>query len=130
MPRLKNDLVELLLATAREQLDGVQIDLDDRFAAATVAVSGGYPNNFEKGFEITGLNETVDDTILFQSGTKSDGGKVVTGGGRVLCVTALADSMEEAVYKTQERLRQIKYEGMYYRRDIGYEFAETYADDE
>jgi phosphoribosylamine---glycine ligase len=130
MPRLKNDLVELLLATAREQLDGVQIDLDDRFAAATVAVSGGYPNNFEKGFEISGLKEELEDTILFQSGTKTEGDKTVTAGGRVLCVTALADSMEEAVYKTQERLRQIKYEGMYYRRDIGYEFAETYADDE
>ena len=130
MPRLKNDLVELLLATARQQLQGVQINLDDRFAAATVAVSGGYPNNFEKGFEISGIKENVEDTILFQSGTKAEGDKVVTGGGRVLCVTALAESMEEAVFKTQERLRQIKYEGMYYRRDIGYEFAETYSDDE
>ncbi len=130
MPRLQNDLVELLVATAREQLEGVEIDLDERFAAATVAVSGGYPNNFEKGFEIGGLNETVEETILFQSGTKTEGNKIVTAGGRVLCVTALADSIEEAVYKTQERLRQIKYEGMYYRRDIGYEFAETYADDE
>jgi phosphoribosylamine--glycine ligase len=130
MPRLKNDLVELLLATAKEQLEGVQIDLDDRFAAATVSVSGGYPNNFEKGFEISGLKETIEDTILFQSGTKSESNKIVTSGGRVLCVTALADSMEEAVFKTQERLRQIKYEGMYYRRDIGYEFAETYSDDE
>ena len=130
MPRLKNDLVELLTATARQQLDTIKIDLDERFAAATVAVSGGYPNNFEKGFEVTGLGDTVDNTILFQAGTKADGNKIVTSGGRVLCVTALADSLEEAVYKTQERLRQIKYEGMYYRRDIGYEFAETYADDE
>jgi phosphoribosylamine--glycine ligase len=130
MPRLKNDLVELLLATAKEQLEGVQIELDDRFAAATVSVSGGYPNNFEKGFEISGLKETIEDTILFQSGTKSESNKILTSGGRVLCVTALADSMEEAVFKTQERLRQIKYEGMYYRRDIGYEFAETYSDDE
>ena len=130
MPRLKNDLVELLIATAKQQLDTIKIDLDERFAAATVAVSKGYPNNFEKGFEITGLKENVDSTILFQSGTKAEGNKIVTSGGRVLCVTALADSLEDAVNKSQERLRQIKYEGMYYRRDIGYEFAETYSDDD
>ena len=79
---------------------------------------------------ITGLNEEVDDTILFHSGTQEDGKKIVTNGGRVLCVTALADNLEDAVHKTQERLRQIKYDGMYYRRDIGYEFAETYYSEE
>src|SRR5215203_2257264 len=126
LPRLKNDLVELFIATAKQQLDTVEISIDERFAAATVAVSGGYPNNFEKGFAITGLNEEVDGTILFHSGTKQEGKKIVTSGGRVLCVTAVADTLENAVHKTQERLRQIKYDGMYYRRDIGYEFAETY----
>jgi phosphoribosylamine---glycine ligase len=130
MPRLKNDLVELLIAAAKQQLDTIKISIDERYAAATVAVSGGYPNNFEKGFEITGLNNEVDDTILFQSGTKQESKKIVTNGGRVLCVTALAGSLEDAVHKTQERLRQIKYDGMYYRRDIGYEFAETYSDEE
>ena len=130
MPRLKNDLVELFIATAKQQLDKVKISIDERFAAATVAVSGGYPNNYEKGFAITGLNEEVDSTILFHSGTKEEDERIVTSGGRVLCVTALADTLEDAVHKTQERLRQIKYEGMYYRRDIGYEFAETYYTEE
>ena len=130
MPRLKNDLVELFIATAKQQLDKIDISIDERFPAATVAVSGGYPNNYEKGFAITGLNEEVDGTILFHSGTQEDGKKIVTSGGRVLCVTALADNLEDAVHKTQERLRQIKYDGMYYRRDIGYEFAETYYSEE
>lgn len=126
LPRLNNDLVELFVATAKQKLDAVTISIDERFAAATVAVSGGYPNNFVNGFEITGLDNDVDGTILFQSGTKLENKKIVTNGGRVLCVTALADTLEDAVHKTQERLRQIKYDGMYYRRDIGYEFAETY----
>ncbi len=130
MPRLKNDLVELFIATAKQKLDTVKISIDERFAAATVAVSGGYPNNFEKGLAITGLNEEVESTILFHSGTSLQDKKIVTSGGRVLCVTALADTLEDAVHKTQERLRQIKYDGMYYRRDIGYEFAESYTNEE
>src|SRR5215216_2757250 len=63
MPRLKNDLVELLIATAKQQLDTIKIDLDERFAAATVAVRKGYPNNFEKGFAITGLQDKLDSTL-------------------------------------------------------------------
>lgn len=122
MPRLKNDLVELLVATAKQQLDTIKIDIDDRFAATTVAVSNGYPNNFEKGFEITGLKGEAGDTILFQAGTKKEDGKIVTSGGRVLCITGLGTSMDEALNKSKERLRQVKYEGIYYRRDIGYEF--------
>jgi phosphoribosylamine--glycine ligase len=130
MPRLKNDLVELLIATSKQQLNTVKISIDERFAAATVAVSGGYPNNYEKGFEISGLDSAVDDTLLFHSGTVKEKNKVVTNGGRVICVTALSPFLEDAVHKTQERLRQIKYEGMFYRRDIGYEFADSYSDDE
>lgn len=130
MPRLKNDLVELLIATSKQQLNTLKISIDERFAAATVAVSGGYPNNYEKGFEISGLDGEVDDTILFHAGTAREKNQVVTSGGRVVCVTALSPFLEDAVHKTQERLRQIKYEGMFYRRDIGYEFADSYSDDE
>jgi len=122
MPRLKNDLVELLVATAKQKLDAIKIDIDKRFAATTVAVSKGYPNNFEKGFEITGLDGETGDTILFQAGTKKEDGKIVTNGGRVLCITGLGSSMDEALNKSKERLRQVKYEGIYYRRDIGFEF--------
>ena len=122
MPRLKNDLVELLTATAQQKLDTVKIDIDKRFATTIVAVSGGYPNNFEKGFAISGLNGTNKDTILFQAGTKKENDKIVTNGGRVLCVTGLGSSMQDALNKSKEHLRQIKYEDMYYRKDIGYEF--------
>lgn len=122
MPRLKNDLVELLKAAATEQLDKVIIEIDSRFATTIVAVSGGYPNNFEKGFEIKGLEEATTDTILFQGGTKQENNKTLTNGGRVLCITGLGATMEKALNKSKERMRQIKYEGMYYRMDIGYEF--------
>jgi phosphoribosylamine--glycine ligase len=131
MPRLQNDLVELMVATAKGELNTINVSIDNRFAATIVAVSKGYPNNdYEKGFEITGLEEKPGDTILFQAGTKEHDGKIITSGGRVLCVTALADTLEEAVNKSKERLRQVNYSGIYYRRDIGYEFAETYSDEE
>ena len=123
MPRLKNDLVELLIATAKQQLGSVKIEIDKRFAATTVAVSQGYPNNFQKGFEITGLNGETADTILFQAGTQMEDDRIVTSGGRVLCITGLGASMEDALNKSKEGLRHVKYEGMYYRRDIGYEFV-------
>jgi phosphoribosylamine--glycine ligase len=128
MPRLKNDLVELLIATAKKELDKIKIDIDERFAVATVAVSGGYPNHYQNGFEITGLDSEIEDTILFHAGTSKEKNKVVTSGGRVLCVTALSPYMDEAIYKTQELLSKIKYEGMYYRRDIGYEFKESFEE--
>lgn len=130
MPRLQNDLVELMVATAKGELNTINVSIDKRFAATIVAVSKGYPNNdYEKGFEISGLQSNLDHTILFQAGTKEQDGKIMTSGGRVLCVTALADSLEEAVNKSKERLRQVNYSGIYYRRDIGYEFAESYSDD-
>ncbi len=122
LPRLKSDLVSLLIAAAEERLDGITVETDERFASTIVAVSGGYPNHYEKGYEITGLEKTVDDTILFQSGTKEEDGKIVSSGGRVLCATALAPTLYGAINKSKERLQQVKFEDMYYRRDIGFEF--------
>jgi phosphoribosylamine--glycine ligase len=122
MPRLQSDLVSLLVAAASQKLEGFIIDVDPRFATTIVAVSGGYPNKFEKGYEVKGLNETVEDSILFHSGTATVDDKIVSNGGRVLCATALAPTLYEALNKSKERLRQVKFEGMYYRRDIGYEF--------
>ncbi|WP_276480408.1 phosphoribosylamine--glycine ligase [Paraflavitalea pollutisoli] len=123
MPRLQSDLVELLLATANGRLDTFKIEQDPRAACTVVAVSGGYPGSYEKGYPITGLDAAVPaDSIVFHAGTTTKDGEVVTSGGRVLCVTSYGDSISNAVAKSKEVLKQISYEDMYFRRDIGYEF--------
>ena len=126
IPRLKNDLAELLLATAEKRLDGISITTDDRSAVTMVAVSGGYPGEYEKGILIEGLKNYKDEeTIVFHSGTKQDGNDVVTNGGRVLAVTSFGKDVSEAAQKSKEMLRHIHFDGLNYRRDIGYEFLKS-----
>ena len=123
LPRLKNDLLELFLATAEKRLDEITIEKDERIACTVVAVSGGYPGSYEKGFPIEGLDLPYpQDSLVFHSGTRTQKEAVVTNGGRVLCVTSFAETVYEAVDKSREVLEKINYEGIYYRRDIGYEF--------
>jgi len=123
MPRLKNDLVPLFRAVAEQRLDEVKIDIDPRICCTIVAVSGGYPGSYEKGFPITGLDEPLpEDSLIFHAGTRGDKEGVVTNGGRVLCISSFADTIYEAVDKSRDVLEKIYYEGIYYRRDIGYEF--------
>ncbi|MFL5740580.1 MAG: phosphoribosylamine--glycine ligase [Flavisolibacter sp.] len=122
VPRIKNDLVELLQATAEGKLDTVKIQSDPHVAATIVAVSGGYPNEYEKGFEITGLKEFEKDHFLFHAGTKSSEGKIVTNGGRVICATALAPDLEAALKECRKLIEGIQFDGKYFRRDIGFEF--------
>jgi phosphoribosylamine---glycine ligase len=124
LPRLKNDLVELVLAAAGKKLNKIKIEIDDRAAATVVAVSGGYPNEYEKGIAITGLDNVTDkESMLFHCGTKEQGDKTVTNGGRVFCITSYGDSVKNAVDKSKAAMQKISFEGMYYRRDIGYEFS-------
>jgi phosphoribosylamine--glycine ligase len=125
IPRIKNDLVELFTATAHGQLQNIILGQDERFATTIVAVSGGYPEEYQKGFIIEGLNTIISDTILFHSGTKEVDGTIVTNGGRVLCATALATELEEAINKSRELIEAIEYTDKYYRRDIGFEFLDT-----
>jgi phosphoribosylamine--glycine ligase len=125
LPRLKNDLVELFQATATGRLDQVKIEKDERIACTIVAVSGGYPGSYEKGLPISGLDgQTSEDqeTLVFHAGTRVDKDEVLTNGGRVLCVTSFAETVYEAVDKSRDVLEKIYFEGIYYRRDIGYEF--------
>jgi phosphoribosylamine---glycine ligase len=123
LPRLKNDLLELFQALANQQLDQVKIDLDPRVTGTIMAVSRGYPGSYEKGFEIKGLDgKYPQDSIIFQAGTRSENGKVVTNGGRVLCVTSFAETIYEAVDKSRDVLEKIDFDGINYRRDIGFEF--------
>ena len=124
IPRLKNDLVDLFTSTAQQKLDTVKIDCDDRYACTVMTVSGGYPGEFEKGFEIEGLEEeTGPDSVIFHAGTLSAYGAVLTNGGRVFCVTSFGDSVMEAVDKSMDVLQHVRFENMYFRKDIGNEFA-------
>jgi phosphoribosylamine--glycine ligase len=124
IPRIKNDLVELLMATAQQRLHEIKIETDERAVATVVAVSGGYPGDYEKGKVIKGLQDpALQDTIIFHSGTKKEGDDIVTNGGRVLAVTSYGGNISEAVEQSNYMLEQLDFEGMYYRSDIGYEFT-------
>ncbi len=118
IPRIKNDLVELLQAVADEKLDTITLKIDPRSAATIVMVSGGYPGNFDKGFPITGLDKTLN-TYIFHSGTAFIEGSIVTNGGRVLALTSLADTLEEALAQSYAAAKIIHYDYEYYRIDIG-----------
>lgn len=125
IPRLENDLVGLLVATANQKLDEVQLSIDPRTTATVMAVSGGYPGHFEKGFEIYGLKHALPkDSLLFQAGTTAKDGAVVSSGGRVLCVTSYDKSIKGAVAKSLAVMEDIDFEGIYFRKDIGYEFMQ------
>ncbi|HMK19881.1 MAG TPA: phosphoribosylamine--glycine ligase [Chitinophagaceae bacterium] len=123
IPRLKNDFLEMLVAATNQKLDKIKIEEDDRFACTVMAVSGGYPGDYEKGYVIHGLDKVnTAESILFHAGTITKDGNPVTNGGRVLCITSFGDSIFEAVEKSKEELRNIAFTGMSFRRDIGYEF--------
>jgi phosphoribosylamine--glycine ligase len=123
MPRLKNDLLELLKAAADQKLDQVKIEVDNRAACTVVAASGGYPGDYKKGIEIDGLDDvSKSDSMVFHAGTIIKDYKVVTNGGRVLCVTSLGNDISSAAVKSVKTLNRISFNGMFFRSDIGYEF--------
>jgi phosphoribosylamine--glycine ligase len=122
MPRIKNDLVELLESTTKGNLSSLSIEKDPRYATTIVAVSGGYPNDYQKGFEISNLQTSIADTFLFHMGTKQQGEKIVTSGGRVICATALDEDLDNAINKSRDLIEELQFEEKYFRRDIGFEF--------
>lgn len=123
MPRLQNDLVELMLATARQELGTVKVQHDPRVACTVMAVSGGYPGDYAKGKTISGLDIIPPaDSIVFHAGTIEKDNTINTNGGRVLCVSSFGNSVPEAVSKSMKVLEGISYDGIYYRKDIGFEF--------
>ena len=118
--RLKSDLVDVLLAATAGKLDAVQLQWDRRVALGVVMAAQGYPAAPRKGDVITGLPAAQDDAVVFHAGTVVDGGQARTAGGRVLCVTALADSVKQAQVRAYDVARGIHFDGMQYRRDIGH----------
>lgn len=118
MPRLKSDLVDLFEGVAKGDLDQRQVEFDPRAAVNVMLVSGGYPQEYKKGYPITGTDE-VEGSIVFHSGTALKDGQLVTAGGRVISVTSYGTDKAEALAQSMENVQKIKYTDRYYRRDIG-----------
>jgi phosphoribosylamine--glycine ligase len=120
MMRLKSDLVEVMLAATSEKLDAFELEWDRRTALGVVMAAAGYPMNPRKGDVITGLPKDDQDAMVFHAGTTAKDGQTLSSGGRVLCVTVLADSVKQAQQKAYEIAKGIHFEGQQYRRDIGF----------
>ena len=120
LPRIKNDLVELLQAVANQKLSEVELVLDDRTATTVMTVSGGYPGAYEKGKEIKGI-ETIEDSLVFHAGTTIKNGKVVTNGGRVMAITSFGPDFKSALSKSYQNVEKLSFEGMNYRKDLGFD---------
>ena len=121
LPRLKSDLLEIMIAVRNECLSDVDIEWSDEAAACVVMASGGYPEKYEKGIEMTGLNENgqIEGATVYHAGTKKENGKFYTNGGRVLGVTATDTTLEGALKKAYNAVSKIHFEGAHYRTDIG-----------
>ena len=120
-PRIKSDLVELILAASTSKLEEVNIELEKQAAATVILASGGYPEAYEKGKEIKGLNG-IKDSLVFHAGTKKDAnGNYLTNGGRVLAVTSLHSDWKEALALSNKNADQIQFDGKYFRKDIGFD---------
>jgi len=122
LPRLKSDLVEIMLATCEQKLSRLRtLEWDERSCVCVVCASKGYPGEYVKGKEIFGLNEAakMKDVMVFHSGTKKQGDKILTDGGRVLGVTGLGATIKESIDRAYQAVGKISFEGMHYRKDIG-----------
>ena len=120
IPRLKNDLVALFKATAEQELKGIEIEIDQRAATTIMLVSGGYPEAYEKGKAISGV-DAVKDSIVFQAGTKKENSQLLTNGGRVIAVTSFGADFREALALSGKNADLIEFEKKYFRTDIGFD---------
>jgi phosphoribosylamine--glycine ligase len=120
LPRLKSDLIDLFEGVATKTLSERDIEFDDRAATTVMMVSGGYPEKYEKGKTIYGLN-TVEGSMVFHAGTAADGPAITTNGGRVLAVTSYGKNIQSALDKSYDNIRKIQFDGAFYRKDIGFD---------
>ena len=118
IPRIKSDLVELFQAVANGNLNDVSLAIDQRSATTVMIVSGGYPEEYEKGIEIFGLDK-MEDSLVYHAGTKIENGKLVTNGGRVLAITSFGNDFQEAIKKSYQNIDKLHFDKMYFRKDIG-----------
>lgn len=120
LPRIKSDLVEVFQKTADGKLSEVSLETDDRSACTVMVVSEGYPEGYAKGKKIAGL-ENVEESIIFHAGTKLQGNDIVTSGGRVMAFTSYGDNKKEALQKSYASINKVCYDGIVYRKDIGFD---------
>jgi phosphoribosylamine--glycine ligase len=120
LPRIKSDLVELFQAVADEKLNEVTLEIDERSATTIMVVSGGYPEEYEKGKVISGI-ENVEESIVFHAGTKIENEQIVSNGGRVLAITSFGDNFQEAIKKSYQNIDKLHFDKMYFRKDIGFD---------
>lgn len=120
IPRIKSDLVEIFSAVASQNLDNINLEINPQSATTIVLVSGGYPEDYEKGKIISGI-ENVEDSLVFHAGTTLDNDKIVSNGGRVLAITSLAETFQEALKISYKNIDKISFDKMYYRKDIGFD---------
>lgn len=120
LPRLKNDLVEVFQAVANQTLDKINIEIDERAATTVMLVSGGYPEAYEKGKEISGI-ENIEGSIAFHAGAQLKDNKVVTSGGRVMAITSYGETYQEAIKKSYQNIEKLHFDKMNYRKDIGFD---------
>ena len=120
LPRIKNDLLEMFEAVATTKLADIDLETDSRTAVTVMTVSGGYPGSYEKGKAISGLDE-VQDSVVFHAGTRSEDGNVLTNGGRVIAITSYGENMRDALSKSYSSIDKICFEGIYFRKDIGFD---------
>jgi phosphoribosylamine--glycine ligase len=120
IPRIKTDFFELIEGVAYGDLDEREIEIDSRSATTVMLVSGGYPGDYKKGLPVAGLDLT-NDCIVFHAGTKLAENRVITSGGRVLAVSCYGNSMKEALEKSYKNASLLKFDGIYYRKDIGFD---------
>jgi phosphoribosylamine--glycine ligase len=120
LPRLKTDLVEIFKAMSNQTLSDIELEIDDRAATTVMLVSGGYPESYEKGKEIHGIDE-VKNSLVFHAGATLTEGKVVTSGGRVMAITSYGKTYKEAIKKSYQSINKLCFDKMYYRKDIGFD---------
>ena len=121
IPRLENDLIEMIMKMQQGQLNHVNVVHSAKAAGAVMLVAGGYPGDYQKGKHMSGFDK-VKGSLLFHAGTKFKEGGILTNGGRVLAITSMGDTLKDALAKSYENAALIEYEGKYYRKDIGFEF--------
>jgi len=119
LPLMKNDLLDVVDAVIDERLDGVTLEWDDGYAACVIAASGGYPGAYGTGYDVGVQRDAGANTLIFHAGTRRDGGRLLTSGGRVLGVTGFGDSLPAAVGEAYRGIRGVTFNNMYYRKDIG-----------
>ena len=122
LPRIKTDLITLLEATANQNLDKIKLEIDDKTAATVMLVSGGYPETYEKGKVIFGL-DMISDSIVFHAGTLNNGDHILTNGGRVLAITSMGINYKEALEKSYNTIEKLHFDKMNFRSDIGFDLT-------